>query len=108
MANVPPSTHCRSTAVRLLASEECMELGDRVVDGERRRLLAGRELLVRLEELCGDGATEARQVVVVEEPVPAGVRRGVGPFEGVGPEVEDLRQAQRGERFGPDPQGAAL
>ena len=42
----------------------------------------------------------------VHHPVVVGVRRDVGPFVRVGAQVEDLRDAQLGERLGPDLQGA--
>ena len=43
---------------------------------------------------------------MVEEPVVVGVGGDVGPLVGVGAQVEDLRDAQIGERLGPNSQGA--
>ena len=70
------------------------------------RLLPGRELLERLQELVVDRSGVEHDVVVVEEPVPVRVRRDVGPLERIGAQVEDLRHPQRDERLGPDPQRA--
>ena len=84
--------------------ERRLELLDHLVDREARRLLPRRELLERLEELRRDRVAASDDVGVVEDPVVVRVRGHVGALERVGAQVEELRDAQRHERLGPDPQ----
>ena len=82
--------------------EHRLELGDDLVDREARGLLPRRELLECGEELRDQGRRRQREVVIFEEPVPVGVRRHIRPLVGIGAQVEQLRDAQDGERLEPD------
>ena len=53
-----------------------------------------------------DGLRRHEDKRVADQPVPIRVRRDVGPFVGVHPQIEDLRQPQLSERFGPNPHRA--
>ena len=81
--------------------ERCLQLGDGLIDREAGRLLTRRELLERLEELADDAAA-AIPGRRCRHPILVRVRRDVGALEGVGAQVEELRDAQRHERLGPD------
>ena len=78
----------------------------RIVDGEGVRLLDRREVLERLRPFRRDRLRGEDEVVVIEEPVVIRVRGDVRELVRVGPQVEELGQAQLGERLRPDLQRA--
>ena len=78
-----------------------LQPGHHLVEAEAGRLLSLREFDQRLQHLGDVGPRRDQQEGVVEKPVVVGVRRDVGPLMRVGPQVEDLRNPQLGERLGP-------
>src|SRR5262245_30690152 len=88
-----------------LLGEASLERIHRLVDGERRRTLARRELLERFEEGSDDRRGGDGDPFLGHEPVPVRVRRDVRTLVRVRTEVVQLREAQRGERLRPDQKG---
>src|SRR6185436_17368817 len=72
------------------------------VQAEATRLLAGRKLLERGEELANDVLGGDTDEGVVEPPIVVRVRRHVRPFEWVGQEIEKFWKPQGRGRLTPD------
>src|SRR5215510_10961363 len=87
----------------LLASGLLHLLHD-LVQVEGGRLLPLRVLLERRQELGNEGLGGHEHERAVHDPVVVGVRGDVRPLVRVRPEVEELGEAQGGERLGPDAQ----
>src|SRR6266850_2535746 len=85
------------------AARGLVHLLQRLINGEARRLLARRKLFESRQEWSDDRLRRQHQVAAVEEPVVVRVRRDVGALERIGPQIEELRNAQRCERLRPDP-----
>src|SRR5438034_8663729 len=74
-----------------------LQLFHRLVNGERRRPLAGGEVLERLEELAGQRAAREQDVALLQFPTVVGVGGDVGLLIGVGVQIVHLREPQRRE-----------
>src|SRR5258705_9172659 len=74
-----------------------------LVDAEARWPLARRILLEGGQEWRHDGLRRDEWTRSVRyEPVIVGIRRDIGAFVGIGPQVEEFRDTQLGKRLGPD------
>ncbi len=91
----------------LLASAALLQFLHDLVQVEAGRLLPWRKLLERSEKLRDVVLSRDQQEDVIQQPVVVRVRRDVRPFVRIGPQIEDLRHAQRREGVRPDKQGAA-
>src|SRR5262245_57880146 len=106
MASLLADDMCTSTETRsgyLALSELALghELVHHLVDAEARRFGARWELLEALEPLHEQGRSGVEQEVLFEHPVV--VLDGVlAALEGIGPQVEELGYAHRGQRLAPD------
>src|SRR5271168_5397420 len=77
---------------------------------ERSWFLSRRKFLERCHKRRGDCLRSKDNEIVVHEPLVVRVGSNIGPLIGVGPKIEQLRNAELGERLRPNPHssGATL